>query len=166
MRRHGIVKAYTIVELVMVIAIIGIVAGLAMPRFSSAVNSNRADVAARRVAADLAMLRLAARASSTSTTVTFSTTDNTYAMTGVSRTTGATQTVSLSSFPYYCKVSLASGTTASLTYNQYGVPTANLTVYLDCGKFRRTVTVDTTSGTPTLSATVTVLGTSVSVGGS
>lgn len=152
MRRQG----FTIVELVMVVAIIGIVAGIAMPRFTSAADSNRADVAARRLMADLAMLRLAARSTSASTSVTFTTSTNSYVMTGAGRVVGETNTVKLSDFPYSCKIKLPAGAaSATLSYNQYGVPTSSMTVYIESGKFRRTVTVDANTGAPASSANAT-----------
>ena len=56
--------AFSLTELAAVIAIIGILAALAIPRFANAAAHQRAEAAARRVAADLKLMQRSAKASS------------------------------------------------------------------------------------------------------
>jgi prepilin-type N-terminal cleavage/methylation domain-containing protein len=55
--RRGLAKGFSLLELVMVVAIVGIVSAIAVPRYSTAACNYRAEVAARRVAKDIGKLR-------------------------------------------------------------------------------------------------------------
>lgn len=57
-------RGFTLVELVIVLAVISLIAGMAVPRYASASARYRVKAAARRVAADLEMARRLARANS------------------------------------------------------------------------------------------------------
>ncbi|MFI4896612.1 MAG: Tfp pilus assembly protein FimT/FimU, partial [Phycisphaerales bacterium JB059] len=45
-------RAFTLIELVLVVAILGVVAAIAIPRFSSATTRSRLDLAASRLEGD------------------------------------------------------------------------------------------------------------------
>lgn len=72
MPRHTARSGFTLVELAIVLAIMGLVAGMAAPRYAAAAARYRLKAAAYRIALDLAQARTAARASSTAVRVTFS----------------------------------------------------------------------------------------------
>ena len=59
-------SGFTLIELVMVLAIIGLITAIAAPRYAASLARYRAESAARRVAADLALARREAAASSSS----------------------------------------------------------------------------------------------------
>src|SRR5438552_17658151 len=63
--------AFSLVELMLVMAIIAVVAAIAMPRYSASLARYRADMAARRIVAALALAQAKARATSSSQTITF-----------------------------------------------------------------------------------------------
>jgi Tfp pilus assembly protein FimT len=73
----------SLVDLVICIAILGIVAGAAAPKFSNALNGYRARVVADQIVADLNDARVYAKQASLPTTVNFAAVSNGYALTGV-----------------------------------------------------------------------------------
>src|SRR3954468_24220391 len=85
--------AFSLFELLFVIAIIAIVAAMAMPRYGRSVARYRAECAAKRVAADLALARSTAKAVSAERIVTFNTVAGSY-------TLGAVRHLDHSSAPY------------------------------------------------------------------
>ena len=145
-------RAYTLVELVLVVAIIAVFGAMAMPRLGSAANSNRAKVAANKIAADLKMMRLTARASSANTSTEFDVSNSRYTLTGMARTGSVDPVISLAGFPYNCTFRFAgsSATAAIVTYAPTGLPNAGLTIVVACGSATKTVVVDATTGAATV----------------
>src|SRR3954469_15575051 len=80
-RRPG--AAFSLFELLFVIAIIAIIAAMAMPKYGRSVARYRAQCAARRVAADLMFARSAAKAASAERVVTFNAVAGSYTLSGV-----------------------------------------------------------------------------------
>lgn len=76
-------QGFSLIEAVMVVAIIGALAGIVLPRFADAQARYRATATARRVAADLELARAHARANSASVTVAFDVADQSYSLSGV-----------------------------------------------------------------------------------
>ena len=74
---------YSLVELVMTLAIIGVMAAVGIPHYGRSLTRYQADVAAQRVAADLALARAAARMTSSSQTIDFSPPANGYSLPGM-----------------------------------------------------------------------------------
>src|SRR5690349_12774102 len=89
--------AFSLIELVLVIAIIAVVGAIALPRYSNSLHNYRATLAAKRIATDLQMAQFRARALSTTRTVAFTVTGSTYQIAGESDLTksGSTYTVLL-----------------------------------------------------------------------
>lgn len=77
-------SAFSLLELIIVLAIMAILASMAIPRFGSAATRYRVDAAARRVASDLVRARKHARHSSTSQTVIFDVARDSYRLSGIS----------------------------------------------------------------------------------
>lgn len=75
--------AFTLVELVVVLLVMGILAGVATPRFGQALVQTEIDAAARRLAADLRYARSEALRTSVPQAVEFLTTANSYSLPGV-----------------------------------------------------------------------------------
>ena len=126
MRRH---RAFSLVEMCLVVATIGVIAAVAVPRYQSSISRYRADSAARRLAADLVQAQSRARMLSSGQTL--SVTGNTYQITGMTdpEHPGSTYTVDLSGDPYYATISSAlcgppSGayTQSTLTSSGFGAP--------------------------------------------
>jgi len=135
----------------MVTAIVGMLAAVAVPRFTNASQRYRADAAVGRVAADIALAQQEAISSSSSRTLTFNTTLRTYTMTGTGAASanGSTYTVDLNLAPYHV-TSLAaavnSDITLPLTFDGYGKPNGTGAITIKVGTDRRTITVDAATG--------------------
>ena len=137
--------AFSLFEVVLVLAIIGFFAGLALPRMANATARYQADCAARRVALDLDRCRSNARMTGASQSVTFDATNSRYTVTGGTGTASGF-TVDLSVSPYKAKIVSAS----NITYDAYGQPpSAGAKIKLSCGGQTRTVTLDGSSGKAT-----------------
>ena len=143
-RRRG----YSLVELVMVMALIAIIAALAAPRWVKATQHYAADLAAQRVAGDIALAQSRANFSSTSVTISFATPGR-YQISGMSdpNKPSQTYTVDLTASPYTAALSnINFGGTTSLTFDGYGVPKQSGSLLVSVAGWSRTVSVDGTSG--------------------
>jgi Tfp pilus assembly protein FimT len=147
-------RAFSIIELTLIIAIIGIMASMALPRFSGSLMRGRADAAARRVSADIALAQNLARQASASRSIEFFIGSGTYRLPGVSDPDrpGTDYLVRLAQSPYEARLSEASFAGESvLTFDGYGVPDSAGTVVLQVGSEQRTLTVEAHSGRVTIS---------------
>jgi len=137
--------AFTIVELVMVLLVIGIMTAVAAPRYSSALASQRSNTAARRIAADLRLAQDYARRSSQVQTVTFDGVADGYAispMPDVDRS-NATYNVSIAAAPYSADVVSASfGGGPAVQFDIYGRPSSEGSVVVRSGAKQYTVQLD------------------------
>jgi prepilin-type N-terminal cleavage/methylation domain-containing protein len=141
--------AFSLVELMICIAIMGVLAALAIPRYANATSNYRADAAARRIAADLALARSQARLISKPLTVAFNKSSNSYQINGMTdlfhRST--TYSVQISADPYYASfVNIVFNGAAQVTFDQYGVPSTGGTVTISVGTVSKSITLDGTSG--------------------
>lgn len=151
-RRRSCAAGNTMLELLCALGIIAAMAAAGTPKFARSIAARRADSAARRIAADIEWLRATARLTSTSQSMTFNTSTNTYSLTGFASpdVPGAAYSVNLATSTY--KSSIASvnfGGSTTLSFNGYGVPTIGGTVSVKSGKTTRTVTVDAAAGVVT-----------------
>lgn len=142
-------RAFSLIELVCVIAIIAVVSAIALPHWASAVQDQRMNLALRRIAADLALAQSRANYGSASVTVAFSPSTSSYQIVGMPDPDrpGQTYTVSLAADPYDLTLSSASFAGGpKLSFDGYGTPVAGGTIVLGQGATTHTLTVDGTSG--------------------
>ena len=142
-------RAFSLMELVVVMAIIGITALIAAPKYAASVTRFRADSAASRVKGDLELMRARARAASAPRTFTFDTTTDTYT---VSAERGlddsSTFEVDLSRPPYDCDLVIANfGGTSSLTLDGFGSAPQTGRIVVRAGSVYRTIFVGTSDET-------------------
>lgn len=142
-------RAFSLLELVLVSAIVAILAAIAVPRYGNASNRHRLDLAARRVAADLRLAQSQAKTSSSSCTVVFSTTTDQYELKNLPAPDGISGNyrVVLSSEPY--KVDLLSASfdgSAQIIFNGWGLPNSGGQVIVAMGSPQKKVIVDGGTG--------------------
>src|SRR5262245_20118717 len=142
-------RAFTLIELVMVIALTGIIAAIALPRYGAAVSRYRVDLAATRIAADLALAQHRARGSGATRTATFHVASDSYRLNSIAdfKKPGTDYTIILSQSP--CFVSLGSvnfGGDNAIAFNGYGLPDSGGTVTVISGSIQRSITVDAITG--------------------
>jgi Tfp pilus assembly protein FimT len=132
-----------------VIAIVGVIAGIAMPRYSSSMWQYRVTAAARRLQADLKLARDQAIHQSQSLTVTF-VSKFVYQIAGVSDLNRSSQmpyTVDLSDDPYRAAVTLlVVGGDNQIVFDGYGIPDTACSFTVSAGSFSRIVQIDAMTG--------------------
>lgn len=139
-RRAG---GLTLAELVVVMAIIGVLALIGVPRYANSIARYRADVSASRVRADVVQARSLARSTSQGVVMQFDAVAETYEIEG---TTGldrsATYVVELAATPYNSEIVLADfGGGSTLSFNGYGESVSTGRVVIRAGSEYRTIFV-------------------------
>jgi type II secretion system protein H len=149
-RRAGTTQGgFSLLELVLVLAIVAVVAAVAAPRYGRASGRYRADLAARRVMADLRLAQSYAKAASSSRTVSFSTATSQYQLLNIPAPDGAPgdYAVVLSAEPYQAVLTNTDFDGSSqVIFNGWGLPNKGGTVTLWAGGEQRTVVVDGVTG--------------------
>lgn len=142
-------RGLSLVEVVMVVLILGILAGVAAPMYVHALARGRADAAARRIVVDLAMVQREAEVSSSSRTLRFYPAQHRYVAVGVNDFDRPTEdyTVRLQTAPYQCElVSVDLGGDEQITFDGFGLPDSDGTIVVQSGHLQRKVVVDATTG--------------------
>jgi Tfp pilus assembly protein FimT len=131
-----------------VLTIVAIFAALAAPRYGRASARYRADLAARRIAADLCLARSCAKVASAPRTVSFSVTTKQYQLLNVPAPDGMAgdYTVVLSSDPYRANLVSTSFSNAQVIFNGWGLPDNGGIVVVSAGSEQRTVVVEASTG--------------------
>jgi type II secretion system protein H len=139
----------TLLELVLVAAIIAVLAAIAVPRYGSASVRYQVDLAARRVAADLREAQMYAKTAGTSRTVVFSAGTDSYQLVNVPAPDGAPghYTVDLSAQPYRAQLTSVDFNGDNLVvFSGWGLPDTGGTVVVTVGSEQRTIVLDGESG--------------------
>ncbi len=144
-------SGFSLLELVLVAGIIAVAAAMAIPRYGAAAGRHKADLAARRVAADLRQAQLYARTISNSCTVVFTPATSTYQLTDVPALDDreGTYIVDLRRPPYEASIVSASfGDTAAqqVVFSGWGLPDVAGTVVVAVGSEQRTISLDGRTG--------------------
>lgn len=137
-------RAFSLVELILVVAIIGVVSAIAMPRLGSVLDTHRVDQAASKLANDLELLRTAARASTTTTQLTVSGKNSTWRLSGLADTAPGSpeSTVNLTQAPYFATFdNNLVPDEYQLTFDANGVPSETFKFVIRSGAQSRFVTV-------------------------
>ena len=149
-------RGVSILELLLVLLILGTLAGLAIPRFGGSLVRYRVEQAADRVARDLAAARELARASSSNVTISFDANTNRYTIPALPDPDHPNDSygVDLSAQPYEADLSNAAfGVNKNLTFNGYGLPDNDGAVTVVVGDEIRYVLVSSDSGAISVSTT-------------
>jgi prepilin-type N-terminal cleavage/methylation domain-containing protein len=149
MRKPTRRRAFTLVELTVVAALVAIFAAIAVPRLSSVLRNQRVNAAARRVAADLAFAAAKAKAASASRTVVFSVSGGSYTIPQEAPLDSASgvYTVALTADPLRAAITEANfDNTATATFDGYGRPTCAGYVKVRADGVVRTISIDADTG--------------------
>jgi len=148
-------RGFSLIELSLILATVAVIAAVAIPRYTSAVQHYQLDSAARQIAADIALAKARANFGSTAVTITFNPSNNSYQIVGMPALNGASgwYTVNLAADPYHVTLSSATfgnGATpangAQLTFDGYGSPATGGSVVISNARSQRTISVDGSSG--------------------
>jgi prepilin-type N-terminal cleavage/methylation domain-containing protein len=149
-------RAFTIVELVIVVLVMGILMAAATPAFRDSLLFYRVESAARRLKSDLEQAQQAARLTGLTQSLTF--TDKTYtlssAVKGLDRHSQA-YTVNLAAPPFALTTvtpNFGSPPVTFVTFNGYGMPSNGGTVVLRAQSNECTVSLDGVTGEVTITS--------------
>jgi prepilin-type N-terminal cleavage/methylation domain-containing protein len=145
--------AFTFLELVVVVLIIGIMAAVAVPTFFDSLLYHRVESAALRVKADLEQLRQTARRTSRTQAMNLGETSYTLPpdVPGLGQVNDS-YTVDLSKPPYQLEsVSIDFDDDSTLSFDGYGMPSQGGSFVLQAGDYIRTVSLDGDTGEITIS---------------
>jgi prepilin-type N-terminal cleavage/methylation domain-containing protein len=147
-------NAFTIVELVIVVMIVGIMAAVAMPAFLNSLSFHRVESAARRVKADLELARHTARLTSAAQWLSF--TNGTYTLSAGVKSfddPGNAYVVDLADEPYEIgSVTPDFNGSATVSFDGYGAPSSAGTVILATNGHSCTLTVNGITGEVTITS--------------
>lgn len=140
---------FTLLEVTLVVAIVGVMALMAAPRFNNSLCRARARQAAMRMVADLSLAQARASALSASQTFIFTKDPATYEIDGMMDpdNTAKQYLVDLSGHPYQVRFDAVDfGGVSELVYNGFGYPSAGGTIVIEAGSVKVTVAVDADTG--------------------
>jgi Tfp pilus assembly protein FimT len=147
-------RAFSLVELVCVLLTITLIGGIAAAHYGASVTHYEADAAVRRITADLRLAQINARGTSLTQTVTFTPATLAYQLSNLAsldNTSATTYSVNLAKSPYNLNSLTASfNGAAQVSFDQYGIPNTGGTIVIQAGSFRRTITLEATSGQTTV----------------
>jgi type II secretion system protein H len=141
--------AFSLIELIVVLVIVGVLAAVAIPRFAGSAVRQRVDAAARRVAADLNLARRHAYHASASQSVGFDVSANSYRLAGLPDPDhpAVDYEVCLSDQPYQAQlVSADFSGFEKVTFDAFGAPNNGGAVVVAVGDQKRIVVVDPDTG--------------------
>ncbi len=154
-------RAFSLFELVMVLAIVAVVAAIAAPRYNASLVRYRAESAAHRVRADLEYARSQARLVGVSRTVDFDVANDAYTLVGLEDpdTKTVPYTVSLGDEPYRAVITsavfddLATGSDLldEVIFDGYGRADSGGTAVLTVGGETYQIDVNADTGEATVS---------------
>jgi len=143
---------FSLLETVLVAAIIAVVAAIAVPRYGESLARYRADLTARRIAADLKLAQVTARTSSTAQRVLFSIDEDLYQMPDMPGLDDPTAgyTVRISDEPYLATlVAVELAGDEEVVFDGWGMPDTGGSITIRAGNVKRTVWLDSETGKAT-----------------
>ncbi len=139
-------RAFTLIELVLVMATLGIAAAIAVPRFAEGSHTRRLDAFEQRLLADIEHARRLAQARSASVMMVFDPINDTYVITGARNpVTGESSSymVQTGDSPYRIDLQTVDlGGDAVLIHDGYGTRDSGGTITIASGDLTRTITID------------------------
>ena len=145
----SIPSAFSLLEVVLVVAIISILVAIAVPKFAGQATRHRCELAANKVALDLKLLKTSAEASGSALKMSFDT--KTHQVTSDDLTAidphHSKFVTDLSERPYLAKIQKVDfGGDAEVVFTGWGLPDTGGQIVLQVGTELKTVTLDASSG--------------------
>ncbi|MGD2108926.1 MAG: hypothetical protein PVI86_05995 [Phycisphaerae bacterium] len=156
-RKPAPLRAFTLAETVCVVVLIGIMATIAVPRFTSMTANSRVSAVCRRITMDLALAQRRARLTGTAHTVKFFTKFEKYTIPGVEDPDhpGLDYVVHLDAEPYGATLSFAEfNCDDEIIFDAYGVPDSGGTVFIRSGDCSKKLAIAAKTGRVTVSDAV------------
>ncbi|MDX2146468.1 MAG: prepilin-type N-terminal cleavage/methylation domain-containing protein [Planctomycetota bacterium] len=144
LQRPAARRAFSLVELVLVVSLIGLLAAIALPRYGKALSRYRVDAAAVRVSRDLSYAASIAQASSSTARISFDTGRSAYRVEapGAARAR-ASYEVLLGAGEYQVElVAVSFADAPEVRFNGFGVASANGSIVLLSGDEAREIIFD------------------------
>lgn len=134
---------WTYIELVITVAVVGILAAIAAPRFARAQDGAALAAAARRLAAELTAVRQRAIVSRTKATVRFGRTTGGVTVSGIDTTRLSCEggVIDLSQGPYGATISRTSFASDQVSFDGFGTPTSSGEIQLVRGGLNHIVSI-------------------------
>lgn len=143
-------RGFSLVELVLVVAILAVVTAVAMPRYQAALARYRLEAGTRRLAADLQLAQESARTAGARRTVIFDLLTSQLRIPELSdplRGSSGSYLTRLGEFPYYCRIVSADlGGDQEVIFDGFGQPDSGGQIILSCGSLTRTIELQARSG--------------------
>lgn len=143
-------RAFSLVEIVIVLAIVSAFAAIAMPRYAAAIARNRVSAATQRIQADIAYAIGASRNRSQGRTIRFDAAADGYTISGVGGLDdpgAAEYTVRLAEAPYHADIRMVwLGGDDTLAIDGFGVLDSDGAIVISVGGHYRNIRVDAASG--------------------
>jgi prepilin-type N-terminal cleavage/methylation domain-containing protein len=137
--------AFTMVELVVVVLILGILGAVAAPRYLEATANYRAETTTKRIVADLQSARYRAQQTSTNQTIVFQAASNRYeisTMNDLDRPEKAYEHQLAESVSQATLVSASFGGSNTLVFDIYGKPSSSGTIVFSAGGSNHAIQVE------------------------
>lgn len=138
-------RAYTLIEIVIVLMIVAIVAAAAAPKFNQSIIKFRLRAVAQRITADLSHACRLAQRNCTPQQVAFDVAGNRYTLTSASHLDrqAAPYRFSLAALEYDCRLISANfGGSPTVNFNIFGRPSSAGTIVVRCGSTAQTLSVN------------------------
>jgi prepilin-type N-terminal cleavage/methylation domain-containing protein len=145
--------AFSLIELLIVLALIGVLTAIAAPKLGNSLARCRVEAAAKRIVADLAYAQRRAKLTSAAVTVTFNLSASTCTVSGAKalERAGAAYTVNLTKAPYQSQLDNANlGNDAVIVFDGFGHPDSGGMIVLHSGPQARLITIDPNTGQATV----------------
>lgn len=138
-------SAFSLVEMVMVVVLLGVLAGVAAPRYAAFLREQRLNAAENRIRSDLALAQRRARYLQTAQTMRFHPGTHRYTLDGMTDPDkSGVYTVRLGEDPYgVTLVSADLGGDANLVFDAQGTPDTGGTIVIRLGSQTRTISFGT-----------------------
>ena len=146
----------SLLELTVTVLILGIIAAIASPTYSSSLQNYRTEVASQRIVQDIEQTRRIARQTNSSRTITFSTKSQSYTIAGVSSLdrVGQSYEISLGGAPYYSRLlflstsakPLVSLNSVAIVFDRFGMPNQGVRLRVGSGAVEKRIDVAPISG--------------------